>query len=207
TGLYVRALRDDLPKLPAVPASLRQALMQDWQRSAAACLARLTTLDPQAAAHIDRHNPRRVLRALEICLLSGTSATAVWAEAARLRRPWPLHLVVLDREDADLRARLAARCAAMLRQGLLEEVVGLLQRGVSPDCRPMRALGYRQCNEMLQGRLPRPQLEAAIVQASWQYVRRQRTWWRHVGVDSWLVGDPPSTQISALLRRLAATSH
>ena len=77
----------------------------------------------------------------------------------------------------------------MFEGGLLEEVRGLLARGLSPDARPLRAIGYRQAVAVLRGEMARSEAEAEIVTATMQYAKRQRTWFRHQLDGVWCYGD------------------
>jgi tRNA dimethylallyltransferase len=177
TGLYLRALRYGLLPLPPSDPALRAQLQQDFQAEPEQVRARLLACDPLAAAAPATKNPAHLLRALEICLQTGQQVSALRAQHAAQISPYRLPVVALTLPDATLRQRIAQRTEAMLKAGLLNEVETLLQQGVPMRCQPMRAVGYRACVEKLRGGCDKP-LEEAINQATWQYVRRQRTWLR-----------------------------
>jgi tRNA dimethylallyltransferase len=177
TGQYVTAILDGWapPALPADPA-LRRTLEDEASREGAHALhARLAQLDPASAARIDPRNLRRVIRALEICLLTGAPASG-----QRARRPLPHHVLRLGLTlpRPELYARIDARIEAMLAAGWLDEVRGLLGRGVSPDSPAFSALGYRQLADVVQGRATLGEAVRSIRRATREFVRRQANWFK-----------------------------
>lgn len=177
TGLYVRALRLGLIAVPK-DAMLRAQLEAADAERPGASMARLLQLDPQSAHAIHPHNAAYVRRALEITLLMGRPASAVWAEHAAQAEAQPITLFWLDCPDALLRERIAARAAAMLDAGFVEEVRGLLDRGVSPSSPALKSVGYKEVVAVLQGQMTHAQLVPTIIKNTWGYVRRQRIWLR-----------------------------
>ncbi len=192
SGLYLRVALADAG-VPAVPPDpqLRQELAA---RPPGQLYAELMRVDPRAAAGIHPANTRRVIRALEVFLRSGRPISEYW-DTARPRLP--ACLLVIDRPQPVLRARIAARVAAMLERGLVAEVRGLLAAGVPPQSQSLAALGYRQVVRCLQGETPAADLEASIVQATVRFARRQRTWFRAEPDAQWL--DAAQAPASALL--------
>ena len=200
TGLYLRALRYGLIETPPVDRTLRSRLMDSEAQEPGAMYRQLMALDPSGAAVIAPRNQAHVLRALEICLQTGQPASLLRAQHGFQRSLVPLRVVVLDWPAAVLRTRIAERTQFMLANGLLEETAALLARGVDPACRAMRAVGYREAVLTLQGLLPVRDLATAINKSTWQYARRQRTWWRREkDVEVW-----PVQSIEAAIERLSA---
>lgn len=201
TGLYLRALQHGLIAVPT-DAALRARLTEAMRTDPAGTYAALSRLDPAGAAGISPHNPAYVVRALEICMLTGRPASLVRAEqaaeAARAPGRVPVRVLALDADNAWLRARLGQRADAMVAAGLLAEVAGLLGRGVAADCAPMRSVGYRQAVQVALGQAPTERLGEAIAQASWAYVRRQRTWLRR---------EPPAATLDARLPQAELTAQ
>jgi tRNA dimethylallyltransferase len=106
-----------------------------------------------------------------------------------------------------LRRRIAERVRAMLDAGLVDEVQGLLARGVAPDAAGLDAVGYREVVQMVQGRLPAADLEATIVAATGRYAKRQETWFRHQLVGEVVTLDAtraPATLAAELIARWEA---
>lgn len=186
TGLYLRTLRWGLVDAPAADAALRAELHADEARVPGSAWARLQALDPVSAAAIPRENVVHVVRALEITLQSGEPASALRARHGFAREEVPMRVVAVDWPAPALRERIAARVAAMMAAGLLDEVAALLGSGVSPEARPMRSVGYKECAQVLRGEAAREGLEERIVRATVAYARRQRTWLRRERDVRWL---------------------
>ena len=169
TGLYVRALTHGLADLPAADATLRAELNS---LPPAELVRRLTALDPIGAAQIDSRNPRRVIRALEICLLTGQPFS-------RFREQWekprfPLRGVHLTRERADLYARIDARTDAMFAAGVIDEVRAVTAISDTAS----QALGYRDIRRLIAGEITHPECVQHLRQATRHYAKRQHTWFR-----------------------------
>lgn len=156
------------------------------REGAEAVWARLQALDPKRAASLHPHDLRRVVRALEIVERAGTPASALrrdWDAPARVAA----ELVVLQRDDADLRRRIQARTDAMFRAGLREEVEALRRRSspVSPEL--TQAIGLLDVEALLRGELDEATCKERLVRATWRYTRRQATFLRRL-----LKGSTPS---------------
>jgi tRNA dimethylallyltransferase len=178
TYLWVKALVEGLaPAPPADPAirARHQAIADAEGR--AALHARLAAVDPEAARRLAPNDLVRVSRALEVLELSGKTQTAFFAEHGFREKRHAARLVGVARERDELDRRIAARTAAWLREGFVEEVERLVAAGYG-EARAMGSVGYRQVKEHLDGAIPRAELETAIVRATRTFVRRQRTWLR-----------------------------
>ena len=178
TGLYLRALRFGLIDVPPADAALRARLEAEERRTPGALYARLRRVDPEGAARIEPHNLVHVIRALEISAAAGEPASVVRRRHGFAAERLAVRVVYLRWPDAELRRRIEARAAAMVGAGLADEVAGLLDRGVSPDCRPMGAVGYREACAVVRGEAAAAGLAERIAAATWRYAKRQRTWFR-----------------------------
>jgi tRNA dimethylallyltransferase len=196
TGLYVRALTHGLAELPAADAVLREELerqpLEELQR-------RLAELDPQGAARIDLQNPRRVIRALEVCLLTGRPFSGFreqWAAPAEGVRG-----VFLTRDRAELSARIDVRTEAMFAAGVEEEVRRTGEVGPTAE----QTLGLREIRALLGGEVERGDCVAAIQQATRRYAKRQFTWFRReTGLTPMnLTGRPDLATVVAEIASLA----
>lgn len=169
TGLYVRGLMRGLADLPRADATLRSELEGCPLGELA---ARLVALDPAAAFRVDLHNPRRVLRALEVCLLTGRPFTATqeqWHGA-----PGEIRGIVLCRGREDLHARIERRVAVMLTSGAIEEVWAMPE--ASATARQM--IGVREIEELLSGKIDRSECAVRTAQRTRALAKRQATWFR-----------------------------
>ena len=177
SGLYVKALTHGLAPLPGSDPKLREKLNA---MSPDELHAQLIELDPEAARTIDMKNRRRVIRALEICLLTGKPASEVVAEASdslgkaspRLAPAATGVFVFRDREE--LYARINQRVEAMFECGVIEEVRAAGE--VSATASQM--IGFREIRQLLSGEMSITQCVAAIQQATRRYAKRQLTWFR-----------------------------
>lgn len=172
TGLYVRAVLDGLD-LPGQFPDARRAI--DAEPDTDALLARLSALDPDAAAKITPGNRRRVVRALEVTLGSGRPFSS-FGPGLDVYPPTPTPQVGLDPPLGDLDARIAARVEAMLEDGLVAEVASLRGRQLSRTAAV--ALGYRELADHLAGGMSLEAATEAIVLRTRQLARRQRRWFR-----------------------------
>jgi tRNA dimethylallyltransferase len=194
SGLYVRAALDRI-EFPGTDPELRAALEAELAEHGPAALhARLAALDPAAAARMEPSNGRRVVRALEVVLLTGTMP----GELTSYEMHVPTVYLGLDRPD--LADRVATRVDRMWEQGLLAEVAGLegLREGVTAS----RALGYAQALAQLDGALTEDEAKAQTVTATRRFVRRQRAWFRRDPRVHWLdPAEDPLDQAREVLDR------
>ncbi|ALN56866.1 tRNA delta(2)-isopentenylpyrophosphate transferase [Lysobacter enzymogenes] len=187
TGLYFHALLHGLSDMPEADPATRAALAEEAARRGWAALhAELAALDPQAAARIHATDAQRIQRALEVWRLSGRTISD-WrlASAARPRLPFRvLKLVLAPAERAVLHARIERRFEQMLADGFLDEVRALralpgLAAHPSPlELPAIRAVGYRQAWEHLDGAFDAAQLRDRGIFATRQLAKRQLTWLR-----------------------------
>lgn len=189
TGLYFKAWLAGLGEAPAPDPALRAVLEAT---PLPVLLEELRAGDPETYARIDRTNPRRVVRAVEVLRLSGRPWSAQRA-AWRAQTSRTVRVFGLRRAPADLRARLEARVDAMFAAGLVEETRRLLERGLAGHRTALQALGYRQVVEHLRGARGLAETRALVQRKTWQLARRQMTWCRHQLPMHWLDVPPNET--------------
>jgi tRNA dimethylallyltransferase len=203
TGLYFRALERGLSDLPQADTGLRARIAEEARRHGWPVLhARLAERDPDAAARIRPNDAQRVQRALEVIELTGRPLSEQQGRP-RARVPYRLLKLALVPADRDLlRERIARRFDGMLEAGFLDEVRRLRARGdLDPELPALRAVGYRQAWQHLDGETgPREFRERAIF-ATNQLAKRQLTWLRSE-VDARTLdpgrGDPFDTAAGAV---------
>jgi tRNA dimethylallyltransferase len=174
SGLYIKALIHGLAPLPESDPKLREelnAMSLDDLRS------QLAEVDPGTARKIDLKNRRRLVRALEICLLTGRPASEVVAGGADSGwpgSPIPATGVFLFRDREELYERINQRVQAMLERGVIEEVraAGAISATAS------QMIGLREIRELLEGKMSLAQCIAEIQRATRRYAKRQLTWFR-----------------------------
>ena len=207
TMLYFRALRQGLAELPAADPALRARLAADLaERGSAALHAELARQDPAAAARIHPHDAQRIQRALEVCLLSGRPLTELCRVARDEFMPLrSINLIIAPAVRALLHQRIAARFQTMLEQGFIAEVERLRARGdLNPDTPAMRAVGYRQVWDYLDGVGDHALLVERGTAATRQLAKRQLTWLRAETDATWLDSDAGNLLDAALGRLRAA---
>lgn len=177
TGQYLRAVTEgwQVPRQQADPR-LRAAL-EAWGREIGAerLHARLSRLDPGAAAGIEPRNLRRTVRALEVIFRTGQRFSA---QRRKSRPRYRILQLGLTRPRPELYARIDARIEHMLAAGWVDEVRGLLARGYSPDLPAMSAIGYRELVRYLHGEISLEEAVRLIKRNTRQFVRRQANWFK-----------------------------
>jgi len=186
TGLYLRALLQGLFEGPSRDEALRRRLEGIAQRHGRERLHRLLRgIDPEAAARIAAADLVRVIRAIEVYRATRRPLSSHF-DATRPGLPgYRVVLFGLSPSRERLRERVEARTAAMLKGGLAEEVRALLDAGLSPEARPLQAIGYRQALAVVRGGMDVAAARRAIVTETMQYAKRQRTWFRHQAEVTW----------------------
>jgi tRNA dimethylallyltransferase len=177
TGLYVWSLVEGW-KIPAVEPDreLRQRLEARATQDGSRSLHReLQDIDPEAAARINPHNTRRIIRALEIHRATGRLPSQLRRKAT----PGFASLIIgLTQERGELYSRVDARVDRMLDEGLVEEVEQLLKRGYQPSLPSLSGIGYRQIVQLLRGEVTLPEAVARMRYETHRLVRHQYAWFR-----------------------------
>ena len=185
TMLYLRAFREGLAQLPEADPSVRAKIADEARESGWDELHRqLADVDPEAAANIHPNNPQRLTRALEVYRITGRPISAIWREHCEAgfdkRLGGALHVVgIVPDARSSLQQRIDERFAQMLQQGLVAEVQALKgRRDLDLGLPSMRAVGYRQVWEYLEGAFDEAQLAEFGAAATRQLAKRQLTWLR-----------------------------
>jgi tRNA dimethylallyltransferase len=203
TGLYLRALLEGLADVPQRSEDLRERLRASAELHPPGHLHRiLARLDQESAKKIDSADEQKLIRAIEVCLLTKKPLSELHQSGRKPLSGWRPIKIGLMPERELLYQRIHARTEAMLARGWLEEVRGLVQSGVSETAKPFDFIGYRQLRNVLRGELPLDQACAAIQQATRRYAKRQLTWFRREQGVRWLCGfgDDPGIQQQAVRR-------
>ena len=182
TMLYYRALLHGLSELPSADSAIRLRLEEQGRELGWAALhQRLAEVDPVAASRIHPNDPQRIQRALEVYELSGVPLTELQQRQQRNQTlPYQvLKLAVAPADRAILHERIALRFNQMLDRGFVEEVEALYRRGDLNESMPsIRAVGYRQVWEFLEGRMDYTEMVERGIIATRQLAKRQFTWLR-----------------------------
>ena len=183
TGLYFKAYLYGLGETPPGDPVLRFALEATPLQE---LLRELAGRDPVAYEKIDRQNPRRVIRAVEVIRLTGKPFSAQRARWQSVGADSYQALGIgLERSSGDLRRRIDIRVEQMFRAGLVAETEALLARGLARNQTASQALGYRQVAEHLRGQRSLPETIKLVKIRTWQFAKRQMTWFRRQMALKW----------------------
>lgn len=186
TMLYFKALLDGLAEMPPADPQVRATIEQEaTQHGWPFIHAQLAQVDPETAAEIHPNHSQRLSRALEVYRVSGKTMSALRQEQQRhthtpfAERYRVTQIAIAPRDRQSLHQRIATRFHKMLEQGLVEEVTRLHRReDLHPDLPAIRAVGYRQVWEYLDGDLTREEMVERGIIATRQLAKRQFTWLR-----------------------------
>jgi tRNA dimethylallyltransferase len=200
TGLYLRALLEGLAELPQRSEEIRERLRQSAAEHGAGHLhAVLKKLDADTASKIAPPDEQKIVRAIEVCLLTKKPISEVHRTARKPLLGWGPVKIGLQPPREELVQKIHARTDAMLANGWLEEVRQLLTKGYPEDAKPFDFIGYRDLREVSRGKMSLTDARAVIQQSTRQYAKRQLTWFRREHGVYWLAGfgDHPEIQRAA----------
>jgi len=209
TGLYFKAFLEGLGEAPPADEALRRELES---APLPELLHELELRDPVTYERIDRKNPRRVIRAVEVIRLTGrpfSEQREDWSRTEqnghpRSRRP-AMRTFGISRSSEDLYRRIAARVDAMFVSGLVAETEQLLRQGLAANRTAMQALGYRQVIHHLGGGPSLSETIELVKIRTRQFARRQKTWFRHQMDLTWLELGPEDSAESVVEQMLSAS--
>ncbi len=184
TGLYIRSIVDNLD-IPAVPPDqkLREKLEKKIVKHGLDYLwKKLIKLDPDAASFVQRQNPRRIIRALEVCIKTKKPFSLLRQKKESLFNILQIGIKVNKKE---LIQRINQRTEQMIKQGLVEEVKELVKKYPS-DVLVLNTIGYQEIISYLQNEIKLDEAIDLIKKKSWQYARRQMTWFKKDKTIKWI---------------------
>ena len=186
SGLYLRALFEGISPVPQGDPEVRRELRERLEADGLGPLRDdLARLDPETAARLTAGDTQRILRALEVAFVSGKPLSAWISEQPFGTQRIAGIRVGLTLPRSILYDRIAGRVASMMEAGWLEEVAGLLRRGLTPRLPAFQAIGYRQLVRYLEGNGSLEQAVAEIVRETRRFAKRQETWFRKEPDVTW----------------------
>jgi tRNA dimethylallyltransferase len=183
TGLYIKAVCEGLDEVPPADPAVRDALTAQWKAEGLeALLVRLQALDPIHYARMDRQNPQRVIRALEVCLISGRPFSSFHTQLPQSRAFETIKLGI-DVPKRQLDARIASRTDSMMAAGWLNEA-----RAVLPyrHVNALNTVGYKELFDHLDGKTTLSEAVGLIKLHTAQFAKRQLTWFRKDASVKWM---------------------
>jgi tRNA dimethylallyltransferase len=188
TMLYFRALEHGLSELPAADPEVRKRLEQQAAEIGWSGMHELLQqLDPQAASRIHPNDPQRIQRALEVISVSGQSMSDLYDKTTAYTLDYRLHKIVISPEPRSvLHQRIEQRFDLMIAAGFVDEMKSLFARSdLNPALPSMRAVGYRQAWEWLEGNCTFDEMREKAIIATRQLAKRQLTWLRRESASLW----------------------
>jgi len=190
TGLYIKSFCEGIDVMPAIDPTIRNRMITDYEINGLEWLQKeVATKDPiyWESTH-EKNNPQRLMRALEIVLATGKSITIFQTEQ-KVTRPFNILKVGLSMPREILNSRINERVDAMMQDGLLEEVKGLLPMA---HVNALQTVGYQEIFEHLRGEISLQDAVTMIKQHTRQYAKRQMTWFTKDNQINWLELDTKS---------------
>ncbi|AIY07346.1 tRNA delta(2)-isopentenylpyrophosphate transferase [Paenibacillus polymyxa] len=187
TGLYVESVcyEYQFSEVGADEAFRQEQLDYADQYGADALHARLQAVDPESALRLHPNDRRRVVRALEIYHVSGTTLSSQLASQKK-ESPYQLCIVGLTMDRQMLYKRIEDRIDGMLDQGLVAEVTSLMERGVRSDAISMQGLGYKEISSFLRGEVSLEEAVTWLKRDTRHFAKRQLSWFRHMKDIQWV---------------------
>lgn len=185
TGLYLNSLIYDMDfgKSDA-NQELREELNKELEENGPAYMyAKLVSLDKEAAERIHPNNTKRVIRAIEVAM-SGEKMND-FSKDLRYNKKYRPIIIVLNRDRQALYDRINLRVDIMLKNGLIEEVKGLLEKGYTKDMISMQGIGYKEIIKYFDGEYTLDEAIEIIKRDSRRYAKRQLTWFRRYEDAKW----------------------
>jgi tRNA dimethylallyltransferase len=189
TGLYMRALLEGLADLPLRSEELRERLRASSRKRGGMYLHRvLQRMDAEAAARIAPSDEQKLIRAIEVCILTRKPISEVHRAGRKPLEGWRRVKAGLMPSREMLYERIDARTKAMIENGWLAEVRGLLDAGIAENAKIFDFIGYREMLAVVRGELTTEKARAAIQVATRHYAKRQMTWFRRDKSIRWFAG-------------------
>lgn len=187
TGLYVESVcyEYQFSEVGADEAFREEQMEFAQQHGADALHARLAQIDPESAQRLHPNDLRRVVRSLEVYHVSGQTHSSLLAAQTK-ESPYHLCIVGLTMDREMLYKRIEDRIDGMLRQGLVEEVSALMERGVRSDAISMQGLGYKEISAYLRGEMTLDAAVTLLKRDTRHFAKRQLSWFRHMKDIEWI---------------------
>lgn len=182
TGLFADVIANGLDAIPEVSSEIRIEIIQEFEEKGLTWLQEaVESVDPEFYAQVDRANPQRMMRALEIWRGTGMKFSS-FRTKTKVKRPFEIIKIGLNRPREELYQRIDQRMDLMLRQGLFEEAKGLFgRRGLNA----LQTLGYTEIFDFLEGKYDEQEMVRLLKRNSRRYAKRQLTWFRRDPLIHW----------------------
>ena len=200
TGLYMDALIRGNAFAPCPSTGRREELEAlAASQGIEAVIEKLQKVDPESAARLHPSDQKRIIRAMEVYLETGMTITEHNRKTQEIPPKYhPIRFALTDRQRQTLYDRIDRRVDAMVEAGLIEEIQGLLARGIPEKCTAMQAIGYKEFVAALHGACSLEEAAGQVKQSSRRYAKRQLTWFRRNPENIWLIREGGQTSMEIL---------
>ena len=200
TGLYMDALIRGNAFAPCPSTGRREELEAlAASQGIEAVIEKLQKADPESAARLHPSDQKRIIRAMEVYLETGMTITEHNRKTQEIPPKYhPIRFTLTDRQRQTLYDRIDRRVDAMVEAGLIEEIQGLLARGIPEKCTAMQAIGYKEFVAALHGACSLEEAAGQVKQSSRRYAKRQLTWFRRNPENIWLIREDGQTSMEIL---------
>ena len=200
TGLYMDALIRGNAFAPCPSTGRREELEAlAASQGIEAVIERLRAVDPESAARLHPSDQKRIIRAMEVYLETGMTITEHNRKTQEIPPKYhPIRFALTDRQRQTLYDRIDRRVDTMVEAGLIEEIQGLLARGIPEKCTAMQAIGYKEFVAALHGACSLEEAAGQVKQSSRRYAKRQLTWFRRNPENIWLIREDGQTSMEIL---------
>uniref|UniRef100_A0AB33J071 tRNA dimethylallyltransferase n=1 Tax=Prevotella sp. GTC17259 TaxID=3236795 RepID=A0AB33J071_9BACT len=184
--MYIDAVCKGIDDIPTVTPEIRERVMEIYRQEGLEHLVdMLRQLDPEHWAIVDKKNPRRVIHAIEICMMTGKTYSSFRTNTSK-QRPFNIVKIGLNRERDILYERINERVLQMMELGLLEEVTSLLPY---KDLNSLNTVGYKELFNYIDGNIPLEEAVRQIQSNTRRYMRKQLTWFKRDSDITWFSPD------------------
>ena len=182
TGLFADVVVNGMDAIPEVVPEIREEIIQEYQSKGLTWLqGAVEEVDPEFYAQVDRGNPQRLMRALEIWRGTGLKFSS-FRTKKKVKRPFEVIKIGLNRPREELYQRIDSRMDQMLAEGLFEEAEGLFEKR---ELNALQTLGYTEIFDFLEGKYDKEELIRLLKRNSRRYAKRQLTWFRRDPLIHW----------------------
>ena len=201
SGMYVQALCQGIDEMPEIPLEVREQLNKRLEKEGLESLLEdLKKLDPHYYEVVDRHNPQRIVRALEVCTYTGLPFSS-FRKKSLVERPFNIIKIGLDRPRQELYERIDFRMDQMIEEGLFEEA-----RELYPyrHLNALQTVGYKEIFDFMEGAYDKEEAIRLLKRNSRRYAKRQLTWFRKDPEFHWFHPDEIKETIAFIDRQMQA---
>ena len=200
TGLFADVIANGLDAIPEVSPEIRMEIIQEYEEKGLDWLQRsVETADPEFYAQVDRANPQRLMRALEVWRGTGLKFSSFRVKN-KVHRPFEIVKIGLDRPREELYQRIDQRMELMLGGGLFKEAEGLFE---NRNLNALQTLGYTEIFDFLEGKYDEKEMIRLLKRNSRRYAKRQLTWFRKDALIRWFHPDQENEILAYLNDQIA----